>query len=221
MSNIDVPNRIQSNNIAGVQANLVNRVNLLENRIDNIGSLRGPRGFKGATGPKGDVGPTGPAGIVENGSIYPHHLGSFTNVIPTHFGEQVKIDQNVNNLRIRLRLVNFTGQSLEFAQLQPDDRVQVWICYYKPNGILANEDIEHVSSAFFPESTVINDSPSSIIEQGNTYSYDITVNNIHHQKPENADYWSIFVRPVSYNLGTHGIGAHSPIDSLAFTNFFT
>lgn len=145
-----------------------------------------------------------------------HKLEHRLFTVPYYFGQYLNFSSNVNNLRIILTVKNTRVGALEFGS-DPTDTFQFWICYFSELGKLGKPG---AMTAYFPESIVVNDSPAgTTIASGDTFSYDLTINNIHFEKPEAALSWYCFVRIYSHNYGTDNFGENTPLVALQFTSW--
>lgn len=139
--------------------------------------------------------------------------------VPTYFGELVYVDESINSLFIDYVIYNISELTLDFDELEsPDDTYQFWLVYKDKNGETILRYIEDTPvSSFDPGSVVTTSAPSSSLTSGNTARYRLRINNLHENKPDDAVYWSMWMRSCDNSHGTILPGTYTAGSSLCIT----
>lgn len=156
------------------------------------------------------------AAPISDNSIYIQQLQNNLFTVPYYFGQRLNISEYVDNLRIRTTFLNNYDVDLVFSA-PPVESIQVWLNYYNSTGgTMSNPDIP-MSTAFYPGNIAVLDYPNGTIPSGDTFFYDLQLEDLHIHKPDAAKAWSVTIRPVSDTRGTMDIGLYVPITLLAIT----
>lgn len=150
-------------------------------------------------------------GNVSADSLFIYQLKNNLFTVPYYFSQPLNINASVYNMHVHLDLTSEYVEDLVFA-VDPDDTVQIWLSYYNSNGDIISDGM---STRFYPASTDVDGSPASqTIITNDEIHYSIQLNDLHENKPVNAAFWAIFLKPVSTTFGAMDIGPHLKIDKL-------
>ena len=197
--------------------------------------VAGPKGDTGTAGPQGDTGPVGPAGASGSkgdtgapgepgpqgdpgtqGATGP--AGTGLNTIPVGFGSKTLIQRETtgcctfgnNKMYLAVSLINATGGTVTFL----GSTYQLWIDYFDENG---TEIPCTPTCSYQPGSVTTRVQPHTSVSSGSNLNYELELENVHAQSPDNAQFFSIIFRVISSYRGTLSPGFHYPISRFVAT----